>query len=268
MYTNINTKEVIYLNDFTYSQNSINTYKSCPLKFKFKYIDKINWRQDDIGSREYYESLVTGSEFHLLCERYFSNIPLGINENTNPKYIKWMEKIKRLLPLPNETLGRGDEAPSPIYLPEYEIRYTIDNNTITAKYDLVIIKDNTIEIWDWKTENKKVDYNNAQNRIQTIVYMFLAKEVIPKLYNIDTKFENVSMKYYQPEHEEEPVTISYSEEMHKSYKRRIVDYIKMMKQEKYYEVKNTNHCKYCEFNKLCNGQDVNYNILEEEYYEC
>ena len=249
------------LKNFIYSQNSINTYKSCPLKFKYKYIDKINWRQDDIGSREYYESLVVGSEFHLLCERYFSNIPLGINENTNPKFIKWIEKIKKLVPMCSETRHI-------VYLPEYEIRYRINENTITAKYDLIIIKDNAIEIWDWKTENKKVDYKNAQNRIQTIVYMMLAKEVIPKLYNIDIDFKNISMKYYQPEFEDEPITISYSEEIHNSYKHRIIEYINMMKQSKYLTSKNTNHCKYCEFNKLCNGQDVNYSILEEEVYEC
>ena len=251
------------LNNFIYSQNSINTYKSCPLKFKYKYIDKINWRQDDIGSREYYESLVVGSEFHLLCERYFSNIPLGINENTNPnpKFIKWIDKIKKLLPMCSESRYM-------MYLPEYEIRYSIDENIITAKYDLIIIKDNSIEIWDWKTENKKVDYKNAQNRIQTIVYMLLAKEVIPKLYNIDVDFKNISMKYYQPEFEDEPITISYSEEIHNSYKKRIIDYINMMKESKYLTSKNTNHCKYCEFNKLCNGQDVNYSILEEEVYEC
>ena len=249
------------LNNFIYSQNSINTYKSCPLKFKYKYIDKINWRQDDIGSREYYESLVIGSEFHLLCERYFSNIPLGINENTNPKFIKWIEKIKKLLPMCSESRHM-------IYLPEYEIRYSIDGNIISAKYDLIIIKDNSIEIWDWKTENKKVDYKNAQNRIQTIVYMLLAKEVIPKLYNIDVDFKDISMKYYQPEFEDEPITISYSEEIHNSYKNRIIDYINRIKESKYLTSKNTNHCKYCEFNKLCNGQDVNYSILEEEVYEC
>ena len=65
------------LNYFRYSQNSINTYKSCPLKFKFKYIDNINWKYDDFSSEEYYTSLKLGREFHLLCERYFSNIPLG-----------------------------------------------------------------------------------------------------------------------------------------------------------------------------------------------
>ena len=30
--------------------------------------------------------------------------------------------------------------------------------------------------------------------------------------------------------------------------------------------KNINHCKYCEFNKLCNSKNINYEILEEHIY--
>ena len=30
--------------------------------------------------------------------------------------------------------------------------------------------------------------------------------------------------------------------------------------------KNSNHCKYCEFNKLCNSEAINYEILEEDIY--
>ena len=53
------------LKNFLYSQNSINTYKSCPLKFKYKYIDKVNWKQDDDNSRDYYENLKLGKVFSL-----------------------------------------------------------------------------------------------------------------------------------------------------------------------------------------------------------
>ena len=45
------------LKNFIYSQNSLNTFKSCPLKFKYKYIDNINWKFDSIESRDYYEGL-------------------------------------------------------------------------------------------------------------------------------------------------------------------------------------------------------------------
>ncbi|MGL4912510.1 MAG: PD-(D/E)XK nuclease family protein [Romboutsia sp.] len=255
------------LNYFKYSQNSINTYKSCPLKFKYKYIERINWKHDDIESREYYDSLKFGTEFHLLCERYFSNIPLGITISTNPKFVKWIEKVKKLVPIEDRF----------IYLPEYEVRYNLNNIILIAKYDLVVIKENTIEIWDWKTENKKVDYKNAEGRMQTIIYMFLAKEVIPKLFDINIDTKNIKMKYYQPEFDEQGVSISYSDEKHNINKNTIVSYIDKIQNTKYEEeqenykydlVKNKKHCTYCEFNKLCNNQDIDYSAFEEEFYGC
>lgn len=253
------------LNHFRYSQNSINTYKSCPFKFKYKYIDKINWKHDDIQSREYYESLKSGSEFHLLCERYFSNIPLGVNDNTKHDFVRWIEKIKDLIPISSEYT----------YLPEYEVRLNLNKSIIQAKYDLVIIKENEIEIWDWKTENKKVDYKNAENRMQTIVYMLLAKEVIPKLFDINIDTKNIKMKYYQPEFDTDCVSISYSDEKHNINKKNIISYIDKIQNTKYSEeqetykynlIKNKNHCQFCEFNKLCNGIDLDYSVFEEEVY--
>ncbi len=244
------------LEHFVYSQNSINTYKSCPLKFKYKYIDNINWRKDDIASRNYYESLVVGSEFHLVCERYFRDIPLGIDNN--PKFIGWVNKVKNLLPKDND---------SKLYLPEYEIRYNLNGNIISAKYDLVVIKDNTIEIWDWKTESQKLEYKNYQSRMQTIVYMFLAKEVLPNLYGIDIDYKDIKMKYLQVEFEEQPITISYTKEVHEANKEKIIKYITNINNGRY-DIKNEKHCEYCEFNRLCNNQEVKYEVLEEEQYEC
>ena len=251
---------------FVYSQNSINTYKSCPKKFKYKYIDKINWKYDDIASREYYDSLKVGSEFHLLCERYFSNIPIGINENTNPKFKLWIDKIKKLFPMNDDK----------IYLPEYEVRLNLDDSIITAKYDLLIIDKDNIEIWDWKTENVKLEYKNVSNRIQTIIYMLLVKDVVCKIFNLDIKYENIKMKYYQPQYNDNPIEILYSEDKYKLDKENVSKYIYMIKNTNYekndnyiYQLtKNDKHCKYCEFNKLCNRQNVNYSISEEDIYEC
>lgn len=253
---------------FIYSQNSINTYKSCPTKFKYKYIDKINWKHDDIESREYYDSLKVGSEFHLLCERYFSNIPLGLNEYTNPKFKQWIDKIKKLFPM--------DKEEDKIYLPEYEVRLNLNKNIITAKYDLIIIDKDSIEIWDWKTENVRLEHKKVKDRIQTIVYMFLAKEAVCKIFNLNIAENNIKMKYYQPQYDDVPIEIGYSEKQHELNKININRYIDMINNTSYeknddykYELtKNEKHCKFCEFNKLCNRQDVAYSMLEEDIYEC
>ena len=244
------------LEHFIYSQNSINTYKSCPRKFKLKYIENLNWKKDDINSKEYYEGLITGSEFHLICERYFENIPLGIDKENNETFYTWIQNIKKILPIENNK----------IYLPEYEVRMNINKSIISAKYDLVIIDKDNIEIWDWKTENKQLEYKNLINRMQTIVYMFIAKEVIPKINNLDSTYENISMKYYQPQFGNNAITINYTEEIHEENRESIKKYIEFINNSEF-NFRNNNHCKYCEFNKLCNNEEVIYEQLEEEIYE-
>ncbi len=248
------------LENFLFSQNSINTYRSCPLKFKFKYVDKLNWKQDDEGSRDYYENLKLGSDFHLICERYFSNIPTGIEFLNNEEFNIWLEKIKRLIPIKDDKL----------YLPEYEVRYSLNNFKIQAKFDLVVVDKDSISIWDWKTENRKIEYKDVENRVQTLVYLFLASETIGKIYNLDIDYENIKLSYYQPEYYNEPITITYSNEKHNINKKQLEKYIGNILNTNYNEeknIKNIKHCKFCEFNKLCNNEAVNYSTLEEEIYE-
>lgn len=248
------------LENFLFSQNSINTYRSCPLKFKFKYVDKLNWKQDDEGSRDYYENLKLGSDFHLICERYFSNIPTGIEFLNNEEFNIWLEKIKRLIPIKDDKL----------YLPEYEVRYSLNNFKIQAKFDLVVVDKDSISIWDWKTENRKIEYKDVENRIQTLVYLFLASETIGKIYNLDIDYENIKLSYYQPEYYNEPITIKHSNEKHNINKKQLENYIGNILNTNYDEeknIKNIKHCKFCEFNKLCNNEAVNYSTLEEEIYE-
>lgn len=248
------------LENFLFSQNSINTYRSCPLKFKFKYVDKLNWKQDDEGSRDYYENLKLGSDFHLICERYFSNIPTGIEFLNNEEFNIWLEKIKRLIPIKDDKL----------YLPEYEVRYSLNNFKIQAKFDLVVVDKDSISIWDWKTENRKIEYKDVENRVQTLVYLFLASETIGKIYNLDIDYENIKLSYYQPKYYNEPITITYSNEKHSINKKQLENYIGDILNTNYDEeknIKNIKHCKFCEFNKLCNNEAVNYSTLEEEIYE-
>ena len=243
---------------FTYSQNSLNTYKSCPFKFKYKYIDNINWKHDDLGSREYYDSLKYGRDFHLLCERYFSNIPIGKCKNKD--FNKWINKIKDLLPI-----EEGN-----IYLPEYEMNLNLNGRKIVSKVDLVIIEKDKISLWDWKTENQEITYKNAFNRMQSVVYMLLTEEIIRKNFYPNYKIENISMNYYQPTLENKPVTIEYNDKLHEENKRKILTIIDNIENADFNNEnntnKNTNHCKYCEFNKLCNSEAVNYEILEEDIY--
>lgn len=142
---------------FEFSQNALNTFRSCPKKFGYKYIQGLNWKKED--DEEYYRSMKYGLEFHLMCERYFSGIPVGkfTGSKEYEKFDQWLEKVKKAVPIYEDRE----------YLPEYGLSIKIDEESrLTAKYDLAVIyRENgqlSIDIWDWKTENRKLKYNDLE----------------------------------------------------------------------------------------------------------
>ena len=54
---------------FYFTQNSLNTFKTCPFKFKKKYIDNIKWQdEENVNTAEHVEF---GNDFHKIAQRYF-----------------------------------------------------------------------------------------------------------------------------------------------------------------------------------------------------
>ena len=148
---------------FLFTQNSLSTFRKCPLKFKKKYIDNIKW---EIFKED--ESRKLGNDFHMLAYRYFSGICgeyLDYDEDEKLKI--WFERLKQTFPIKKEYR----------YLPEYKIRLSEGDERLEANYDLIIVKDNSIEIWDWKTRelDRQVDYIDS---IQTKVYIYLLKRCV------------------------------------------------------------------------------------------
>ena len=66
-----------------------------------------------------------------------------------------------------------------------------------------------LDIWDWKTEHKKIEKVYAEKRMQTRVYQYVCKESLGS--GLD--YENIMMYYYQPAIDSQ-VMVDYSEEKH------------------------------------------------------
>lgn len=242
--------DVRKLDYFYYSQNSLNTFNKCPLKFKLKYFDNMSWKNDSDEDIEYYEGMKTGLDFHLICERYFSRIPLG-KQSCNENIAKWTDELLKLMPIEEQN----------VYLPEYEIKMIKEHVRLQAKYDLIVIKpNNEIEIWDWKTENRKLSHKELENRFQTIVYMYTVGEKLGEILGQKIKLDKVKMIYWQPQYSEHIHTISYSEDKHKKNEKTISEVIQNINQ--YDFIKDFNkilyikQCKFCEFNYFCNNEKI------------
>ncbi|MHC1683795.1 MAG: PD-(D/E)XK nuclease family protein [Clostridiaceae bacterium] len=230
-----------------YSQNSLNTYIQCPFKFFLKYKKSLSWKKDDDSDKEYFNSLESGLNFHMICERYYSNLPTGVGEGS--EFYTWLERVKEVVPIEDGVR----------YLPEFEIRYNFENFILFSKLDLLKVSSDKIEIYDWKTENRILTYEKARNRLQTIIYLFIIGENAKLVYDEEIELDSITMNYYQPNLDAEPIVIRYNQEKHlenKAYIKGILSKINDLDEQTM--VKNHKHCKICEFNYYCNNDIVEF----------
>lgn len=126
-----------------FSQAALATYQACPLKFRYRYLDKLNWLH--AGKHDLREAeRVRGEQFHLLAQRYFQQVELPhLFRLAPPGPLKeWLECLQRRFPLQQDLA----------YYPEQELRIELDDVRLTVKYDLLAVKpDGRIIIYDWKT---------------------------------------------------------------------------------------------------------------------
>lgn len=236
------------LDYFYYSQNSINTFIRCPLKFRLKYLENLSWkRQDSIGG-DYYENIKQGLDFHLICERYFEGIPM--EELDDDDLIKKVNSLKSTFKIDKRKR----------YLVEYEVKMTKGVIRLQAKYDLVIVTpDKKIQIWDWKTENRKLSIKEMRRRIQTLVYMYVLAENVENIFGFECKPEDITMNFWQPQYENNIITVEYSKKAHIENEEYLGRIIKNINSYDFYNFNAkfySSRCKFCEFNYLCNSQKI------------
>lgn len=234
------------LNDFYFSQNSLNTFKQCFLKFNYKYIEGINFRKDEEG---YYENIETGLNFHLLCNRYFIGIDPFIGKDTKDKdnLNKWYNNLIETIPMKEDNE----------YLSEYTIKMQKNTIKLQANYDLIILKKDSIEIWDFKTENRKPKVEDLKKRMQTKVYMYVLMENL-NLINKEINYDKLKMVYFNPQFENSKVEITYSLEEHTFNEESIKAIIDSINEYEfkgnYFEGLKKKACNYCEFYRLCESK--------------
>lgn len=191
------------LDKLIFSQNMLSAWKRSKKEFIDKYIRHIFWSDDSQLDRDYEQNMSYGRDFHLMCQRIF----LGIDPiRSTSDYDKDLDRVKKIYRLYKNRYGQDV-----IFLPEHRIEL---KDRIQATYDLLVkVYENgeliRLDIWDWKTERKKIEKNYAENKMQTRVYMYVCKESIGS----DLDYENIRMYYYQPAIDRQ-VMVDYSEDKH------------------------------------------------------
>lgn len=256
-------KDLRYTDYFLYTQHSLATFDSCPLKFRKRYLENLKW--DSFPDERIKRSLERGRMFHLLAQRYFMGIDKEPEESFKeyPELYHWLAELRKGFKM----------LPEYRYLPEYKLRMCSGIFKLEANFDLLIADNCRIEIWDWKThgndgKNSAKAAKRLMNSLQTMVYMFVLKEQSRLITGREIECENIAMNYWQPDPPGIVARINYSKSLHESFKSSLEKKIRKILEYDYTSFdKNlyVKSCPYCEFNWLCNNEKTDLsNLLEDD----
>lgn len=245
--------------NFFFSQHSLNIFRRCPVRFQKRYIEGLYWK----GTRPRGDNIERGNKFHILADRYFSNIPLNMDFfEEYAELNEWIDALKKYVP----QTARGE------YYPEYHIKIVEEEMKLQAKYDLIYIDgQGSIIIYDWKTEQYPLDYGRVFNSMQTRVYRYVMTVGGDRITGRNVVPEEITMIYWQPAFPERPIELSYNKRQFEEDRRILKTFIKTIERFDYDSYDKTDSLKYCpscEFNYFCNTDRVEYHsIFSEEEIE-
>lgn len=213
-----------------YSPNMLKTFKSCPLKYKFKYIDRISLPQ----KASFFEK---GKKVHALANYYLKGDDISKFEptlNENEK-IAWNNL-------------KSNEFFSYKYVnSEYNLSCKIGDYWIGGRLDAIVKKhkneSETYYILDYKTgsipKNPEYDY-------QTMVYL-LCLSSAPFITPQDKiKFVYIDLKNNQN------CIIDFTQERKIEYHNAITEICSNIENAQFpEEIEHKKMCEFCEYKKIC-----------------
>ncbi len=213
-----------------YSPNMLKTFKSCPLKYKFKYIDRISLPQ----KASFFEK---GKKVHALANYYLKGDDISKFEptlNENEK-IAWNNL-------------KSNEFFSYKYVnSEYNLSCKIGDYWIGGRLDAIVKKhkneSETYYILDYKTGSipKKPEYD-----YQTMVYLLCLSSAPFITPQDEIKFVYIDLKNNQN------CVIDFTQEKKVEYEKAITTICSNIKNIQIPEdIEHQKMCDFCEYKKIC-----------------
>lgn len=209
-----------------YSPNMLKTYKSCPLKYKFKYIDKISLPQ----KASFFEK---GKKVHALANYYLMGNDISKFEPTlNESEKEAWNNLK------NNEFFNLEYVNS-----EYNLSCKIGDFWIGGRLDAIVRKDNNLYILDYKTgsipQNPETDY-------QTMVYLLCLSGAPFITHQNNLKFVYIDLKNNQN------CVIDFNQDIKSEYEKAIVQICSSIENAQYPEdIEHQKMCNFCEYHKIC-----------------
>lgn len=184
------------------SQVMLTDYLACQRRFELRYQRRLSWPGAPLDEKTTVAQL-RGQQFHHMLQRYFLDLPVGDQELRDSTLSQWWIRFKNQGP----PLSQGRR------LPEFSITIPLDPFLLTGRFDLILLQDQKLQIFDWKTDARPPSEFELRENLQTRLYLALAVEGSSVL-DADFSADQVSLTYWYVQEPQATVTIAYSQKEH------------------------------------------------------
>jgi RecB family exonuclease len=238
----------------------LSTYKECPLKYKYAYIDKL--KKKDTPQRSMGESIhIAMSRFFKLKEKNQRTIQ-KLHELLRKSWIrKGFSDIEEerqwgllALDMLTKFYNTFDPYINPVMIEEYFEVDIDDNIKITGKIDRVDkLPTGEYELIDYKTGKSVITQEEADNDLQLTIYYF----AMVKGYNIEPK----RLTYIFLQANDKVSTVRTKEQLEEVLFE-IKKLVKQIEATQRFEPNPNKFCTSCDFNQICPAYIQKESILE------
>ena len=244
------------LENYSFSQSSLQDYADCPRRFQLRYIEQLTYPANEFEQAiENEKHQLEGQKFHRLIQQYLIGIPkenLTKMANT-PNLERWWENFLSYSPTSLTNIAGMH--------PEVTLSAPLGKFRLLAKYDLIAFKDDKVFIYDWKTYRRRPRNEWLSARWQTRVYRALLIAAGTK-FNVGRPItpKRCEMVYWFANFPGEPSIFPYSDIQYKRDWDALITLTKEIKSgfddstsltTGFPQTENRNTCIYCPYRSYC-----------------
>lgn len=235
------------------SQNHLNLLETCPRKFQHTYLEQLK----SPLHLEQQNRMTWGNQFHLLMQQRELGLPieslLEEDEELHHSIAALVRTVPELLTNDSQSFREAEHCRT----------LSFQNYLLTVIYDLLILKEDKAQIFDWKTYLLPENRGKIARNWQTRLYPYVLAETSSYLP------EQISLTYWfvklptQPQH----LTFHYSQAQHEKTRQDLIHFLTQLEGwlQDYREdnipfpqvPESNGQCNYCSFSVRCQREKSN-----------
>jgi hypothetical protein len=188
--------------------------------------------------------------------RHFLDLSSEEEINQLPDLYRWWEIFKKQGP----SLPRGNRYP------ELSMTVPVGRHFLTGRFDLFIIDDDQVHIFDWKTDARPRNKSALQEDLQTRLYLWLAVEGAGALDG-DIAPQNIALTYWYVNDPGTILTFNYDQRQHEANWSRFNQVVKELDtllplQDEWPLTEDLSQCNRCAYQVYCGRQTGQLDLAE------